>query len=246
MKKYIFCTIAIACLAIFSSSFAAAQPGTQGGGNGRRSNDMMNLLRNESVKKELELVDDQVQEIDTIMQEMWAEMRERMGTFRDMRDLPPEERKERYAKIREEMDERRGKFQEEINKVLLPNQLSRLKQINVQSRARRYGEGAIGVLKNKELLEELGIDEETQEKLEKKTEEVLKELQEKVEKLKKKAEEEILSVLPSDKKKAFRELVGESFSFGGSRQFGQSQVRPDGQGRQERRGRGRQDGEDKK
>ena len=201
MKKYTFCSVLMACCSVCFVDVASAQGLQQSAGGGGRGNDLMNLLRNEMVQKELDLVDEQVEEIESVMEEMWSEMRERMGKMRDIRDLTPEERRDRYADIRKEMDDRRSKYQEEIDEVLLPNQLERLKQIGVQSRARRYGDGSIGVLQNKEFLAELGIDEETQEKLAKKTEEVLEKLQKQVVELRKKAEKEILGVLPSESRK---------------------------------------------
>ena len=151
MKKYMYlllCMFAAVCL----TDDVTAQ-----GSN--RGNEVMNLLRNEAVKSELELVDDQVQEIESIMEEMWAEMREKMGKMREFRDLTPEERREKYAEVREDMDERKKKYQEQVYGVLLPQQMTRLKQLSIQSRARRTGEGALGVLQNSELLTELGIDE---------------------------------------------------------------------------------------
>lgn len=244
MKKYLFGSLFFACLAMCFADVASAQPGLERPGSRGRANDLMGLLRNESVKAELELIDDQKEEIDSIMETMWSEMREKMSQNRDMRDLSPEERRQRYAELREEMDERRQKYMEQISEVLLPNQLARLKQLGIQSSSRRYGTGAIAVLFNKDFLDELGIDEETQEKLKKKTEEVLKELEQEVSKLRKKAEEEILSVLPSDVKKKFRESVGDSFDFSGGR--GQFGLDGRANGFQGRRGReGRQEPSDK-
>lgn len=240
MKKYMYLSLCMIAAISFADNADAQGLGSN------RGNEVMNLLRNEAVKSELELVDDQVQEIETIMEEMWAEMRERMGKMREFRDLTPEERREKYAEVREEMNERRKKYQEQVNDVLLPAQAARLKQLSVQSRARRTGDGALGVLQNSELLTELGIDEETQKKLKEKTEEVLKELKKKVDKLRKKAEEEILSVLPADKRKVFIEAVGTSFEFGGrSAGAAGSMTQQPLRGGRERGNRGRQDADDK-
>ena len=236
MKKYFYlslCTVAAICFADFATA--------QGPGRG---NEVMNLLRNEAVKSELELVDDQVQEIESIMEEMWAEMRDKMGKMREFRDLSPEDRREKYSEVREEMDERRQKYQEQVNGVLLPEQLSRLKQLSLQSRARRSGDGALGVLQNSELLTELGIDKETQKKLQEKTEEVLAELKKKIAKLRKQAEKEILSVLPADKRKVFNDAVGNSFDFDSARRGSAGSSMQPGRGGRER-GRGQQDADDK-
>ena len=171
---------------------------------------MLGLLRMESIQGEIELVDDQREEIEALQEEMWTEMRERMSS---VRDLEPEERRERFAELRIEMEAQREQYQERIEAVLLPQQLKRLKELQVQSGARRSGQGSLGILQNEAILEELGIDAEKRKELEAKAEEVLAKLQTQIKKMKADAEEEILSVLSSEQRKKFREKVGESFDF---------------------------------
>ena len=242
MKINVLVTACVCVLALCLADVASAQPG--GGGRGRGGfgggNNWLGLLRMDSIQNEIELVDDQQQEIESLQEEMWTEMRENMA---GMRDLEPEERRERFAELREEMEERQVEYQEKIEKVLLPMQLKRLKELHLQSQSRRNGDGAMGVLQNEDLLEELGISEEQKKELEEKAEEVRKDLEKKIKELRAKAEKEILSVLSSEQRKKFLEKVGESFDFGNNRGgFGRDGGRQ-GRGRDGgREGRGRDGG----
>ncbi len=231
-------SLLIAGLAFGLTDHLSAQPG---GGRGGRDADLFGLLRMQSVQGEIELVDDQMEEIEMLQEEMWTEMRQKMSSIRD---LAPEERREKFAELREEITERREEYQAKIEQVLLPNQLKRLKELQIQRVARRGDRGTIGILDNEEICEELGIDEATREKLEKKSEEVLKELTEKIKKLRAQAEDEILSVLSSDQRKKYREKIGATFDFGNERGAGIGGRRGRGggdEGGRGRRGRGLQD-----
>lgn len=203
-------TILMCVFTLVLSQFACAQ----GRGLDRgAANSWLGLLRMPNVQTEIELVDDQKQQIEDLQTDMYKEMREQMSEMRSQ-DLEPSERRERYAELREKMEERQDEYRQKIEDILLPMQVKRLKELYVQSRARRNGEGALAVLKNSEILEDLGIDEETRKKLEEKAEEVQAELAKKIKKLKAEAEKEILSVLSSEQRKKLRELMGDTFDFG--------------------------------
>lgn len=213
-----FFAVASAVVLVMSFSFAemaSAQPGGRGGRGffGGFESGYLGLLRNESVMEEIELVDDQREEIEQIQDEMRQEMRDRMMEMRDS-DMSPEQRRESFMALREEMEERQQGFQAQIEKVLLPGQLKRLKQLEVQSSARRSGRGMMGALTNDSMLEELGVDEKQKKELEEKAAELRQKLEEKIKKITADAEEELLSVLSSEQRKTFREMVGSSFDFG--------------------------------
>ncbi|MEM9412258.1 MAG: hypothetical protein AAGA30_14175 [Planctomycetota bacterium] len=238
MRFYFLATLAFCACSLCFGDFADAQRGGFGGrGFGGRGggNNWMGLLRMESIQNEIELVDDQMEEIEGLQEEMWQEMQESM---RGMRDLAPEERREQFAELREQMEVRQKDYQKQIEDVLLPMQVKRLKELHIQSQARRSGNGAVGVLQNENMLEELGIDDDQREKLEKKIEEVRKEIEEKIKDIRKEAEEDILSVLTSEQRKMFRAKVGETFDFGGDRDPGFRRERGGDRGERGRGGRG--------
>ena len=209
--NYIATTLVVIC--VFSLSFADVSVAQRGGPGGflGGNNGWMGLLRNDAVVGEIELVDDQREEIETIQDELRQEMRERMM---EMRDVAPEDRREMFTELREEMEDRQNEVGKEIEKVLMPMQLKRLKELEVQRTAQRNGRGSMGALANEDILEDLGVSDKQKEKLEKKALELKKKIEERIKKMTAEAEEELLSVLTSDQRKKFREKVGKTFDFG--------------------------------
>ena len=179
--------IASAVVAVCVFSMCFADVATAQGGRGFNTG-YLGLLRNESVWKEIELVDDQRDELNTLREELEQEMRDR---FMEMREsgMSREELREQYSEIREEMQERTVEMQEQVEEVLLPAQIKRLKELEIQNTARRRGGGSMGALQSEDLLEELGIDEDQKKKLEEKAEAVKKKLQAKIKKLTEEAED---------------------------------------------------------
>ena len=238
MRYCFLTTVAICAISLCFVELAEAQRGGgfRGGGfGGRGGGSWLALLRMESVQNEIELVDDQLEEIEGLQEEMWQEMQESM---RGLRDLPMEERREQFAELRGQMEEKQADYEKQIEDVLLPMQVKRLKELHLQSRSRRSGNGAVGILQNDEMLEELGIDEEQKKKLEEKIEEVRKEVEKKIKEIRKEAEDDILSVLTSEQRKMFREKIGETFDFGSDRDPG-FRRRGGGDGGERGGGRGR-------
>jgi Spy/CpxP family protein refolding chaperone len=192
---------------------------------------IMTLLQDERIRQELDMVEDQNAELQTLRDELTQGMRE---LFDGMRDLSPEERRERFDEIREEMDQKRKDIEEKVNNMLLPHQQKRLQQLIFQSQSRRGG--ALGFAANDNILEKLGVTEEQKNQLREKGEQVRKELDEKIAKLRKEAADDLLSVLSAEQRQKYQDLVGDSFDFGdqGDRGFGG--------GRGGRRDRGGEDG----
>ena len=231
------CLIAVVLVA--ADSVQAQGRGGFGGGRGGwgamgQQFQMMGLLRNEDVAKDLELTDEQLQKFDDLQQDMRSSMRD---MFRDLRELNEEERVE---KIQEYMDD----YKSEVNRILLPHQSKRLSQINLQrtmSSTRGRGNGALALLQNKELVEKLGITEEQIEDMQKKSEEVAEEVRKKIERIQKEAQEEVLGVLSKSQRKELEEMMGETFKFSERRDRGRGDRGDRGDRGGDRRG-GRDDG----
>ena len=181
---------------------ANAQPGGGGfGGFGGRPED---LLRRDDVRKELELVDDQIEKLEEFSNRQRESGRE---LFAGLRDLSREERAEKFREI---FAKRAEESQKEIGKILLPHQTKRLGQLAVQYRMRS---GTSRGLTSGSVAEELGITEEQQEDIRKKAEEVQKELNEKIAKLREEARDDILQALTPQQRAKFKQMVGEPFEF---------------------------------
>jgi hypothetical protein len=102
-------------------------PGGRGGMMGGGAMMLSGLVQNEQVQKELELVDDQK----TKITELVAQQRTAMQAFfQSSQDLSQEERQ---AKMQQMGDD----FQKKLADILLPKQMERLKQIQVQAEGPR-------------------------------------------------------------------------------------------------------------
>jgi len=187
-----------------------AQPGGQGRRGGRgpgaMSSNPLWMLRDEQIRKELEIVDDQQTQLDAITERVRNEMRKR---FEGMRDLSQEERRAKWAEMQEEMREQGAKIAEEVEQVLLPHQRDRLKQIGLQMRMQR--QGTSGALLDSRTAEALGLTEAQKEELTKLRGELETEMREKIEKIREEAKEKLLGVLTSEQRKKLEGLTGEKF-----------------------------------
>lgn len=219
-KTFVLLTVATLSLAILSDAAFAQPPG--GGGRGRFGGGFggfggggLDLLQNESVQKELELLDDQIAQIRELADsnDTRSRLREALG---ELRDLPDDQRREKFGQI---MAEIREETQKQIDKILLPHQGERLRQIEFQLSARRSG----GVLSG-ELADELGITEAQREEMRAAAEKAFEELREKQRQLQQEAQEKILAVLSPAQRARYKQLVGEPFDYqpdrGGRSGFG--------------------------
>lgn len=230
-RRLLVAALAAVCAVSVCIPTAFAQPGGRGrggpgGGFGFGGGGLIGVLMREDARKELELVDEQVADL----QKLGEGMRGRMGEmFSGLRDI--EDREERGRKFREVMEKAQEEIEKEIGKVLLPHQMKRAKQLAFQQRLR--GGAGRALTSGGSLAEELGISEAQQEKLRAANEKLEAELRQKIAKLRSEAQEELLKVLTPKQQAQFKELVGEPFEFQPT-EF----RRPGGEGGQGGRGRG--------
>lgn len=214
-RKLLVTALAVVCIVSVCVTTAVAQPGGRGRGGrggpggffggGFGGGGLSGVLMREDVRKELELVDDQVAEL----QKLAESRRGRMGEmFSGLRDI--EDRDQRMTKMRELMEKAQAETEKEIGKILLPHQLKRAKQLAFQQRLRG---GAGRALSGGPLADELGVTEAQQEKLRAANEKLQNELRQKIAELQKEAQEELLKILTPQQQAKFKELVGEPFEF---------------------------------
>ena len=198
-------------------SVSAQGRGGRGGRGGRAfgafggQGTNLGLLLNRQVQEELELVDDQLDELREVQQRSGEIMREAFSGI-DWRNMDADERQEAMAEVRAKMEEDMKDLQKDVDEILLPHQRTRLKQISVQSQSRGRN-GVAGALGSAAVAKELGLSEEDIKELEEKNKEVQEKLREKIAKLQKEAEDEVLSVLSSEQRKKYKEMVGDKFDF---------------------------------
>ena len=228
-RSYKLTIFAIATATMISTD-AMAQRG-RGGPFGRGGgSSYTELLMRDEVREEIMLVDDQQEQLDELNRSFRDEMR---SEFERMR----EEGSRDWGKIREFMTAKQAEMKEEVNSILLPHQVDRLKQLSVQSRINRSG--AQGALESDEVKDALGLSDEQLEEIREVAAETQAELQKKIAELQKEARKKILGVLTPEQQRTWEELTGEEFKFQ-QRQWG-------GRGRTRGRDRGgeqAQDGEE--
>ena len=175
--------------------------GQRGGGDGY----LGQLLRNKSIQKELELVDEQIEKLKHVGKEMSEKSRE---MFSGMRDLSEKERREKRQEMRKKMGELSKQAREQVDSILMPNQQKRYREIMIQEQMRRGG--LTRALRGK-LAEELGVTDEQRKKMQEAAKVINKELQEKMKKARDEAREKLLETLTSEQRAKLKEMVGEEY-----------------------------------
>jgi Spy/CpxP family protein refolding chaperone len=226
--------VAVAGAALLAAGNAQAQrrggAGGFGGGGGALA-----LLQDPAVAKECEIVEGQMKDLESLQEDLREEMRD---MFSELRDVPQEERRE---KMQELFTKAREKTDAGVAKVLMPHQVKRLKQLEVQRQMQRGG-GAGGALTGNLLAERLGITEEQKVKIRAAAEKAQKEATEKIAKIRAEAEEEILSALTESQRAQMKDIMGERFQFSQPRGFNRGQGGQPGERRGPGQGRGRRGG----
>lgn len=195
-----------------------AQPGGGPGGSGgpsgfggRGGGGLLSLVTREEVQQELQLVDEQQDKVMAVADKMRIRMRDEMrDLFGQMRDLSDEERQARFDEIRARLEAMNADVEAELQKVLLPHQFDRLKQIDVQARLQQSGAAA---LTSGKLAEALNLTAEQREKLQQRAAEVQQELQAKVQQLRLEARNKLLDVLTAEQRTKLDQLMGEQFAL---------------------------------
>jgi len=228
MFRFVMAGLLVAGLVVM----ADAQQGRGFGGFGFGPNI---LILNESVQKDLKLSDEQVEKVKTWSEEQRAKAGDNKGKFADLKDLSKEERAEKMATWAAET---RKSTYKDLAGVLKPEQIARLKQIELQA-------SGIRAFQSEETVSSLKLTDSQKSKIKSVVEEYNKdsaelgfgggfgkgkggggfdkekmaENQKKREKLEKSAFADITDVLTDDQKKTWKELTGETFDrtklFGG-------------------------------
>ena len=173
----------------------------------------LELLVREDVRKELELLDDQVRDLQALRDRLRDRMRE-MVTQRMREGTPGAEgnaenqRVEFRERMRKLMEQVNAEIRQEVSEILLPHQMKRLDQLTLQLRM-RGGLNALGG----DVAQQLGVTDPQREQLRAKFEEVEREYRRKVAELRRQAQDELLTVLTPEQQAKLRDLMGEPFEF---------------------------------
>jgi hypothetical protein len=166
-------------------------------------------LRNPQVQKEIELVDEQAKKIEALRKEFYEESRQMYSKLKGVdRAKYHEKQQELYKALAEKTDRR-------LKEILLPQQIDRLNQIQMQMQLRTYGN--VSPLFGGDLLKELGITEDQQKKMQEAQVTANKEMQEKIRKFyeqaRKERTEKVLDVLSKEQRTKLKKMLGADFEW---------------------------------
>jgi Spy/CpxP family protein refolding chaperone len=218
--------VTVLTMAVLIPAMAQPPAGRPGGPFGGRLGGpmlMVGLLRSPQVQQELKLTDQQKQQLEQLG-EQWREK------MRGLRDLPPEERRQKGEGMRAEVEK-------QLATILNEQQMKRLKQIALQV------EG-YAALERPEIADQVGLTKEQRQKIR----DILRQAGEKrreafqqgqgdrqaafqrMREIRQWVDGEIEKLLTPEQKKKWQELIGEPFKFeggfggfGGARQRAQRQ-----------------------
>ena len=180
--------------------------GPFGGGGG-----LLGLATRDEVQQELQLVDEQKDKVRALNDDMRSKVRDEMGgMFQQLRDVSDEERRAKFDEIRKKFETINTDMEKKLDGVLLPHQLERLKQIDLQSKIRQRGASA---LTGGDVAEALNLSDDQREKLEKRAAEVQEELQTKIRELQADARKKMIDVLTPDQQAQLQKMMGDQFDL---------------------------------
>ena len=216
-----------------------AQGGGRGRGGGFGSSQLLDLLSNEAVQKELEMSDDQVAEIEELREGAAERRSEAIPEIREM-FRNGGNREEAMGKAREVFGELAKEVELEVEDLLIGEQFDRLKQISIQrDLAGRNSRSALN-----KLLDLVEATDDEKDKFEEVKDRLEKEAAKKIAKIRSQTVEQIArQSLSDDKADKFMEFIGEAME-GSAEAFqdrGRGRGGDDG-GRGGRGGRGGDDG----
>lgn len=156
-------------LLLVIATIVAAQPpgGPRGGGFGRPGfgppggNSLSGLLVMPEVRKELGITQEQAKPLDHLQASLQEKTQAEFQGFdpRSLQDLTPEERDEQFAKMRAKVDEINKQTDTKLTELLKPDQLNRLRQLQLQRES-------LGALSRPDVVRRLVITAEQAERIE--------------------------------------------------------------------------------
>ena len=161
----------------------------------------LGLLSSDAIRNDIEMVDGQYEEL----QELSAQIQKRAAE--QLRGLDFSNRDNLVVKIREI----RSQATEELNAVLLPHQLDRLKQIRMQALLQRRS--LVDVLTSDPVKSDLEITAQQSDELRAYEKVVQEDLAKEIAELQAQARDRLLSKLNSTQKKQAQDMIGDAFVF---------------------------------
>ena len=161
----------------------------------------LGLLADESVRKELEMVDEQFADLQKANEQIQKRMADQLRGL-DLTDM-----KSATAQILAIRDQ----SEKELQATLLPHQMKRLRQLMVQNQLRRRS--LVEILTSEPWRSQLEISNEQADKLRDSEVEIAKDLERQIAELREKARQRLLGTLENRQRKQVEEMFGDAYEF---------------------------------
>ncbi len=168
----------------------------------------LGMLSDKNIRQEIEMVDGQYEDLKRVNSQVQKRMAEQIRGF-DFKNS---------SDLVERMRSMRDQAQEDLNSVLLPHQIERLRQIRMQSQLRRRS--LVDILTSDPVKSDLEITDRQSQELRQAEREIEEDLRKQIAKLRERARDRLLSKLNRAQKDQVEEMIGESFDFGQSKTKG--------------------------
>ncbi|MCP4774761.1 MAG: hypothetical protein GY880_11015 [Planctomycetaceae bacterium] len=165
----------------------------------------LGLLSNPRIREDIEMVDDQYREFQDRQRTLQKEMAEQLREI-DFTDT---------ENLASQIKEIRDSAEREMNELLLPHQVKRLRQLRMQSLLQRRD--LVQVLTSDPIKSDLKITDEQSQELRDYQVQMQEDLQREIAKLQDKARSRLLSKLNPSQKKEVEEMIGDTFVFQNAR-----------------------------
>lgn len=166
--------------------------------------DPWSMLNNPSVQKDLELVGDQLKKVQDLQASFGQQMKDQIGDFSKGGFTP-----DKINGLKDLVANLRAEQKSQMEGLLLPHQIERLKQVALQTHMQQSG--TAGALASDKVAEALGIDDKQKETLKERSKELSEKLQQDIAALKEKAKDDLLMVLTPAQRTKLKEMTGDKF-----------------------------------
>lgn len=177
-----------------------------GRGWGPSKMDPLSLLDNDLVREELDLVGDQLDKFQNAQKELSAQIAAKAKELTSGNIDPAS-----MGAIAQEIAEMKRTGQQQMEGLLLPHQMDRLRQVALQMQMQKRG--AAKTILSPDVAKELGIDKAQQKRIRKREKELTKEMEERIAKIKEETKEKLMSELTAEQKAKLAELSGKTFDY---------------------------------
>jgi len=211
--RVLFPWLAIAALAAAAPHHGLAQ--SPGSASPHPLAQALDWLTGQKMQRELDLLPQQQEQLAALKGELRSKTKEVYQEI-DATGIPKEDRKILREQAKVELGDEVAR---ELERVLLPHQLKRLRQIALQRRLGQHTPSlsAAAALSSADLAQELGITDQQRDELRRKEKEVKAELERKAKELlrelRNEAQDELSEVLTPTQRQQLKEMLGEKFEW---------------------------------